>query len=117
MRIANPGGLGTSPELDVNDPLSTERILDEKITLYQVFEIASKYDAICSEWTNNYTITFDLAYPILTQAIAGSQDLETAIIQTFLKVLAKHPDTFIARKTNIEKARSIRFCLPSRFIV
>jgi triphosphoribosyl-dephospho-CoA synthase len=30
-----------------------------------------------------------------------------AVVQTFLEVLAKVPDTFIARKTSIEKSREI----------
>jgi triphosphoribosyl-dephospho-CoA synthase len=33
--------------------------------------------------------------------------LNKAIIHTFLKVLAEYPDTFIARKTGIEKAKEV----------
>jgi len=36
-----------------------------------------------------------------------SRDLNTAIVHTFLKVLSEHPDTFIARKVGLEKAREI----------
>lgn len=32
-----------------------------------------------------------------------------AIIHTFLEVIAKHPDTFIARKVGIGKAREVSF--------
>jgi triphosphoribosyl-dephospho-CoA synthase len=105
--IANPSGLGKAPRLDVNDPTSTRRILDEKVTLFQVFQIAEKYDAICSEWVHNYPVTFDLAYPFFTKQIAEGDDLNQAILHTFLEVLAKIPDTFIARKTSIEVAKEV----------
>jgi triphosphoribosyl-dephospho-CoA synthase len=105
--IANPSGLGKAPKLDVNDPTSTRRILEEKVTLFQVFQIAEKYDTICSEWIHNYPATFDLAYPFFTKQITDGNDLNQAILHTFLEVLAKIPDTFIARKTSIEMAKEV----------
>jgi triphosphoribosyl-dephospho-CoA synthase len=107
IRTADPAGLGKAPDLDLNDPASTRRILEERISLYQVFKIAQKYDTVCSEWVNNYPITFDVAYPTLTEQVKHKRDLNTAIIQTFLKILSEYPDTFIARKTGIKKAREV----------
>jgi triphosphoribosyl-dephospho-CoA synthase len=107
MKIAKPSGLGKAPKLDINDPESTKRIVEEKITLFRVFQIAEEYDTICSEWVNNYPITFDLAYPFLTELIEKRDDLNQAIIHTFLKVLAACPDTFIARKTSLETAKEV----------
>jgi triphosphoribosyl-dephospho-CoA synthase len=107
IEIANPSGLGKAPTLDINDPHSVNKILDDKITLYNVFKIAEKYDTICSEWVNNYPITFDLAYPTLTKKLQNEDDADSATVQTFLEVLAKVPDTFIARKTSIEKSEEI----------
>jgi len=107
IKIANPSGLGKVSELDVNDPHSVNRIIEENISLYQVFKIASEYDGVCSEWVYNYPITFDVAYPRLTEQIRETKDLNMAIIHTFLKVLAEYPDTFITRKTGIEKSREV----------
>ncbi|MGD0027698.1 MAG: triphosphoribosyl-dephospho-CoA synthase [Candidatus Bathyarchaeia archaeon] len=107
MKIAKPSGLGRAPRLDVNDPTSARKILDEQVTLFQVFQIAEKYDTICSEWVHNYPITFDLAYPFFTKQITEGADLSQAILHTFLEVLAKIPDTFIARKTSIEVAKEV----------
>jgi len=104
--IAKPSGLNNVPDLDVRDPHSKERILRDRVSLYQVFKIAAGYDNVCSEWVNNYPITFNLAYPYLMKQLKNS-DLNTAIIHTFLKVLSKHPDTFIARKVGFEKASEI----------
>jgi triphosphoribosyl-dephospho-CoA synthase len=107
IKIANPSGLGKAPDLDINDPTSTKRILDEKVSLYGVFKIAEKYDTICSEWVHNYPITFDLAYSSLIKRLQHDSDPSIAVVQTFLEVLSKVPDTFIARKTSPEKAREI----------
>jgi triphosphoribosyl-dephospho-CoA synthase len=104
--IAKPSGLNGAPDLDVNEPASRERILKENVSLYEVFKIAAGYDDVCSEWVNNYPITFNLAYPYLMEQLR-SRDLNTAIVHTFLKVLSERPDTFIARKVGYEKAREI----------
>jgi triphosphoribosyl-dephospho-CoA synthase len=104
--VAKPSGLGGAPDLDVHDPHSKKRLLKENVTLYEVFKIAAGYDAICSEWVNTYPITFDVAYPYLSEQLR-SRDLNTAIVHTFLKVLSEHPDTFIARKVGVEKAWEI----------
>jgi triphosphoribosyl-dephospho-CoA synthase len=104
--IAMPSGLGTAPDLDVGNPASKTQILKDKVSLYEIFKLAAGYDDICSEWVNNYPITFDLAYPYLMKQLK-TRDLNTSIVHTFLKILSQHPDTFIARKAGIEKAREI----------
>jgi len=107
IKIANPSGLGKAPKLDVSDPDSANRIIKENVTLYEVFKIASPYDNVCSEWVNNYPITFDVAYPYLKEQIRRTGEINGAVINTFLKVLAEYPDTFIARKIGIERAREV----------
>lgn len=107
IKIAKPSGLGKAPELDVNDSGSVNRIVKENISLYQVFKIASAYDRVCSEWVSNYPITFEVAYPYLIRQISEAKDVNKAIIHTFLKILAEYPDTFIARKIGIEKAKEV----------
>ena len=104
--IAKPSGLNGAPDLDVTDPASKQRLIKENVSLYEVFKIAASYDDVCYEWVNNYYITFNLAYPYLTEQLK-TKDLNTAIIHTFLKVLSERPDTFIARKVGLEKAREI----------
>ncbi len=100
IAVAKPSGLGKTPKLDINDPRSISKILNERTSLYKVFKIAEKYDRICSEWVNNYPITFEVAYPSLKEQLDSSVDINTATIRAFLEVLAAYPDTFIARKTD-----------------
>ena len=101
--IASPSGLNDAPDLDVTDPHSKERLIKENVTLFEVFKIASLYDDICSEWVNNYPVTFDFAYPYLMEQLK-TKPLNTAVVHTFLKILSERPDTFIARKAGKEKA-------------
>ena len=105
--IAKPSGLGRAPKLDVTDPASKQKILDEQVTLFEVFKIASAYDSITSEWVNNYPITFDLGHPYFIQQLEETADVNTATVHTFLKILSEVPDTFIARKVGLTRAKKI----------
>ena len=105
--IAKPGGLGKAPKLDVTDPASKQKILDDQVTLFEVFKIASEYDSIASEWVNNYPVTFDLGYPYFIQQLEETKDVNATTVHTFLKILSKVPDTFIARKVGLTKAKLV----------
>jgi triphosphoribosyl-dephospho-CoA synthase len=103
IAIANPSGLNKSADLDVNDPASKQRLIQENVTLLEVFKIVADYDDISNEWVNNFPVTFDLAYPYLKEQLK-TKPLNTAIVHTFLKILSERPDTFIARKVGRQKA-------------
>ncbi len=105
--IAKPEGLSEVPKLDVTDPTSRQKILEEKVTLLDVLEISSRYDSVASEWVSNYSITFDLGYPYFTKQLEDGKDINTATVQTFLKILSEVPDTFIARKVGLSKAKEV----------
>ncbi|KPV61750.1 MAG: triphosphoribosyl-dephospho-CoA synthase [Candidatus Bathyarchaeota archaeon BA2] len=105
--IAKPSGLGKAPKLDVTDPVSKQKILDDQVTLFEVFKIASGYDSIASEWVNNYPVTFDLGYPYFIQQLEETKDVNTATVHTLLKILSEVPDTFIARKVGLAKAKLV----------
>lgn len=102
----NPGGLNDAPDLDLNSPESKKRLIKEDVSLYEVFQIASSYDSICFEWVNNYPITIDVAYPFLLDQL-HNQDLNKAIVHTFLKVLSLYPDTLISRKVGKKISKEI----------
>ena len=107
IALVNPGGLNKAKELDVTDPESKKKILDEGITLLDTFKIASSYDSITSEWVNNYPITFDLGYPYFVKQLKETGDINTATVHAFMKILSEVPDTFISRKVGQSKAESI----------
>jgi len=106
INIAQPGGLGKAPELDVTNAASRKRIVEEEISLYQVFKISAPWDSISSEWVNNYPITFN-GYPFFTQQLQETNNINTATVHTFLKILSEVPDTLIARKAGKSKAKEV----------
>lgn len=107
ISIAEPGGLGKAPELDLTDPTSRERILKERISLFEVFEISSPWDTVSSEWVNSYPVTFNLGYPYFTTTLKETKDINKATVHTFLKILSEVPDTLIARKQGVAKAEEV----------
>ncbi len=107
IALLNPGGLNKVKKLDVTDPESKRKILDEGVTLFDTFKIASAYDSIASEWVHNYPITFDLGYPYFVKQLKETGDINAATVHAFLKILAEVPDTFISRKAGQAKAESI----------
>jgi triphosphoribosyl-dephospho-CoA synthase len=102
-----PGGLNESVKLDVTDPASKKKILDEGITLLDTFKFAASFDSVASEWVNNYPLTFDLGYPYLIKQLEETNNLNMATVHTFLKILAEVPDTFISRKVGQEKSENV----------
>ena len=107
IALLKPGGLNKVKKLDVTDPESKTRILDEGVTLFDTFKLASSYDSVASEWVHNYPITFDLGYPYFVKQLEDTGDINTATVHAFLKILAEVPDTFITRKVGQAKAESI----------
>jgi triphosphoribosyl-dephospho-CoA synthase len=106
IAIASPSGLNKAPDLDVSSAESKKRLIDENVSLFEVFEIAAGYDDICYEWVNGFPTIFDSAFPYLIKNLKLHR-LNTAIVNAFLKVLAERPDTFISRKVGVENAREI----------
>ncbi len=108
ISLANPGGLaGKAPKLDVYEPQSKKAILEEGISLFDVFKISAPYDSITREWIENYPVTLNIGFPNLTQQLEETGNLNMAIVHTFLKVLSEVPDTLIARKIGLEKAKEV----------
>jgi triphosphoribosyl-dephospho-CoA synthase len=107
IALVNPGGLNKSKKLDVTDPASKKKILEEQVTLLDTFRMSSAYDSVASEWTHNYPITFDLGYPYFVKQLKATGDINMATVHAFLKILTEVPDTFISRKAGQAKAESI----------
>jgi len=105
ISVARPGGLGRVPRLDVTDAESKRKILKKGTSLYEVFKISSSWDSISAEWVNNYHITFDIGYPFFKLQLKQTNDINTAIVHTYLKILSEVPDTLVIRKAGLEKAK------------
>jgi len=99
--------LGEVDDLDVTDKASLKQILVDNITPRRVFQKCCNRDSICSEWVTDFYITFLEGYPYLLSEINNENDLNASIVNTFLNILAKHPDSLIRRKTSLQESIEI----------
>jgi len=99
--------LGRVEELDVTDDASLARIIEEGLTPLRIFEECRDRDSICNEWVNNFSATFTLGYPTLKKTLQQSGDINTAVVHTFLHILAKIPDSLIERKSGQQASSKV----------
>jgi triphosphoribosyl-dephospho-CoA synthase len=104
---ASAGGMGKVPKLDVNERDSLARIRKENLSLLDIFRISSGYDTISSEWVRGFPVTFDVGLPFLARELHATGDINTAVVDTYLRILSQVPDTLIARKLGIGRAKEI----------
>ena len=99
IRLARPGGLGDSAEAPVARPPS--------ITLGEAMRLAAGRDTVAAEYARGFAVTFDLALVRLRRALARGLSLLDAIAQTHLELMARVPDTLIARKAGAAAAAAV----------
>jgi triphosphoribosyl-dephospho-CoA synthase len=99
IRLAQPGGMGHLPRGDISE--------EPDITLLQAMELVRERDSIAREYVTGFEITFDIGYPALQDALKAQDDTRRAMVQTYLTILSKVPDTLIGRKRGLELARQV----------
>src|SRR5207249_1008768 len=93
IRLAKPGGLGRVAEQDVSQ--------EPTLPLREVMAMAAERDMVARQYLTSYWEVLNDGVPALLQALdkQPSISLEEAIIYCFLSLMAKYPDSLIARKT------------------
>ena len=99
IRLSNPGGLGQVSRHDVAE--------DPFVTLLEAMAFAKDRDAIASEYVTDYEITFGMGLPALKEALSKGIGFSDAVVQTFLTILSRIPDTLIVRKNGVEISRRV----------
>jgi len=107
VNLSGAGGLGEA-DLDVRDEGSGERIRAEGLRFGDVLEKAAERDNIAGELVNGLPITFETGAPLFMRLRNNIRDIKDVIIQVYLALLSKHPDTLVARKCGKEKAEEVR---------
>ncbi|GIS45904.1 MAG: hypothetical protein Ct9H90mP18_02360 [Gammaproteobacteria bacterium] len=87
--MANPGGLGQRPSMDVHD--------DPNVSLLNIMEYASKYDRIAYQYSHNFGIYLSLLSRD-SRALKSDKSLDFALTLVFLEIVASIPDSHISRK-------------------
>ncbi len=98
IRRAAPGGLGSSRAEDVMQGRPT-------IPLVEAMALAADRDLIARQYASGFREVFEEALPALQAAIDRGLGLEPAIVRLHLELMARFPDSLIARKCGEETAR------------
>jgi len=90
IRLANPGGLGDVDREDVrNEPT---------LPLQQVMALAAERDLVARQYANGFREVLSVGLPALRDGLDRLGGLEEAIIHCQLTLLARYPDSLVARK-------------------
>jgi triphosphoribosyl-dephospho-CoA synthase len=77
---------------DVNDPEAVEKLRKKGLSVFDVLKVSSEWDMVAAEMTSGYPISVDGF-----RTYVSYEDPNVACVNTFLKILSEHGDTFIAR--------------------
>jgi len=96
IRTAQPGGMGQQAEADVAGEAPDD--------LLHAMRLASDRDLIARQYVNDFAEIFELVVPTMQEGRQRGYSLEKSIVHAHLQLLAKHPDSLIARKCGDETA-------------
>lgn len=115
IRKIQPGGMSPKnvsvedraflEEFDLTKPGVFNRIRQKGVTPIDIFKFSAEYDMLASEWISNYKISF--TYLDVFKKNLRRFGLSDAIVYTYLQLLSKHPDTYIARKLGNKAAEEV----------
>ncbi len=105
VQLANPNIGRAKKGPDAFSDSAIKEILEKNLNLYDIFKISSEWDNISKEMVTNYKISFD-GYKYINKYYKDN-DIFTAIVKCYLKLLSENLDTLIIRKMGIEWAKIV----------
>ncbi|TWT94507.1 triphosphoribosyl-dephospho-CoA synthase [Stieleria varia] len=103
IRVANPGGMGTTETMDVNSPSPAE-----PVDLVAAMHLAQRRDRIARQYATGFSDLLDIVVPVVHDAIIDRGDVLGGIADAHLRLLASEPDSLIERKHGPEIAKQVR---------
>ncbi|WP_456375313.1 triphosphoribosyl-dephospho-CoA synthase [Methanocaldococcus sp.] len=91
---------------DVSSKDAKRELIENGLTLLDVYKISAEWDNISKEWVDNFKISFE-GYELLKKYYKELNNINLAVTKTFLNILAEYPDTLIARKKGFETALKV----------
>lgn len=131
IRMANPGGMGTSEKYDLYSENAFDEIKKDGINLMKVFEYSKEKDTISHELSTAYDFQRKIILPRFRKLLDQYGDqispvfrrsrkkifrfdlvnkfpkFNECLIRLFLFILSERPDSLIVRKSGAEKARDV----------
>ena len=112
IKRAKAGGLcavdsGFSDDkFNLNNEKLNEELIKNNLNFYELMKLSKERDRLAEELTTGMSISFEHAR-VLEKIYAKTGDIFSAVVQTYLMLLSKFPDTLIARKCGFEKAGEV----------
>ena len=100
IALARPGGLGRSDRWDLAEPPPPD--------IRAAMRHAADRDTIARLWAEGFHDLFDGPVADLARAVAAGRPLNDAILDAFLRQLAREPDSLIARRHGAAAAEDVR---------
>lgn len=98
----------THSRYDIDNPRVLANIVEDELTLYELFKLSAEVDEISSEWANNFDLTITKVFPYLDNITDNLENLEEGIVQTFVWLLSLRPDGLIVKKAGMKRAENVR---------
>jgi triphosphoribosyl-dephospho-CoA synthase len=117
FQLAQPGGEMIKREpfwtdvhdrYDMHNPEVIENIREDGVTLLSLFRLSAPVDEIAEQWATGFRLILDEAFPHLDSLSATLEDLEEAVVRTFVWLLSKRPDGLIVKKAGLARAEAVR---------
>ncbi len=99
IRLAQPGGLGSSVRHDVSSRPT--------VTLLEAMREASSRDRIARQYVTDFEDVFGWGTMVAREALARWGDWEWAAVSVYLAFLARYPDSHVTRKHGEELAGAV----------
>jgi triphosphoribosyl-dephospho-CoA synthase len=97
IRLAQPGGLGTVQEHDVQAAPPADLLV--------AMRLAADRDLVARQYVNNFAEVFEVVAPALREGRQRGSTWNDTIVAAQLTVMSRIPDSLIARKCGTEVAR------------
>lgn len=100
IRIASPGGLGSSAKQDVSQAPTS--------TLLECMRLAAERDSIAAEYSTGFEFVFRKGLPLLCQTSHWQQHDDKRLGWLAVQILATQSDTLIVRKCGPDVANEVQ---------
>lgn len=93
---------------DFDNPKAIENLVEDNVSLADLFKMSSQVDEISNEWSNGFQRILGEVLPYLSKVSTQLEDLEEGIVRSFVWLLAQRPDGLIVKKAGRERAKEIQ---------
>ncbi len=104
----NRNWTSTHDRYDIDNPHVLDNIIQDVVSLKQLFDLSATVDEISSEWSQYFRMTLTEVFPMLDSQVTGLEDFEEGTVNTYLWLLSKRPDGLITKKAGHTAAERVR---------